>query len=232
MQANPCLAAKIMLDWNESRFYSSLLKFRERYVTNTWPCTFLRVGDMPDWQEVDETQLLIKAKDGESEAIGELYERYVQVIYRFAFYRLGNSQDAEDLTEEVFIRVLKALPNYRDQGAPFAAFLFRVARNALVDFRRRPVNKEWQLSLEDNLLRGTLPDPVEIIIEDQDNHRIRKTLDQLKDDYRMVLILRFISELSPEETAQVMGRSPGAIRVLQHRALTALRSLLQKDKDE
>ena len=182
---------------------------------------------MPDWQDIDDVQLIVLAKDGEADAFGELYERYVQTIFRFVYVRLDDRRDAEDLTEEVFLRVWQSLPNYREQGVPFLAFLFRIARNAVIDFYRSSKSSAHQESIEDNPLQDLRSDPGEQAITNLEHQELRRILDTMREDYRMVLVLRFLSELSPEETAQVMGRSTGAVRVLQHRALAALRSILE-----
>lgn len=181
---------------------------------------------MSTWQELDDRQLLISAQDGNAEAFGALYERHAQSIFRFLFAHLDNRLDAEDLTEEVFIKVWRALPKYREQGIPFLAFLFRIARNTLIDHYRRGGSEKQQVSLEDVSLRDGEPGPAERVLASFYHEEIRKTLNALREDYRTVLVLRFIIELSPEETAQVMNRSVGAVRVLQHRALAALRALL------
>ncbi|MEJ2353793.1 MAG: RNA polymerase sigma factor [Anaerolineales bacterium] len=181
---------------------------------------------MPEWQDIDDVQLIVLAKDGEADAFGELYERYVQTIFRFVYVRLDDRRDAEDLTEEVFLRVWQSLPNYREQGVPFLAFLFRLARNAVIDFYRSSKSSAHQESIEDNPLQDLRSDPGEQAITNLEHQELRRILDTMREDYRMVLVLRFLSELSPEETAQVMGRSTGAERVLQHRALAALRSIL------
>jgi RNA polymerase sigma-70 factor, ECF subfamily len=182
---------------------------------------------MPEWQDIDDVQLIVLAKDGEADAFGELYERYVQTIFRFVYVRLDDRRDAEDLTEEVFLRVWQSLPNYREQGVPFLAFLFRIARNAVIDFYRSSKSSAHQESIEDNPLQDLRSDPGEQAITNLEHQELRRILDTMREDYRMVLVLRFLSELSPEETAQVMGRSTGAVRVLQHRALSALRSILE-----
>ncbi len=184
-------------------------------------------------RDIDDVQLLKIAQEGEPEAFGELYERYAQVIFRFFFANLNNRYDAEDLTEEVFVRALRSLPNYRDQGFPFPAFLFRIAQNALVDHYRRSGRSKNDVSTDEEIqIRDEHPGPAEMVTSNIEHQELRRVLAQLREDYRNVLVLRFLNELSPEETAQVMERSVGAIRVLQHRALTALRNLLDKDQDE
>jgi RNA polymerase sigma-70 factor (ECF subfamily) len=182
---------------------------------------------VPNLSEVDDIQLLKNAQDGNAEAFGELYERYAQRVFRFLYAHLSNQQDAEDLTGEVFLRVWRSLGNYRERGVPFLAFLFRIARNALIDHYRRTGKPKQDVSIDDVLLQDQKPSPGDMVAANLEHQEIRETLDQLRDDYRTVLVLRFLSELSPDETAQVMGRSPGAVRVLQHRALASLRTLIE-----
>jgi RNA polymerase sigma-70 factor (ECF subfamily) len=179
-----------------------------------------------DPQRDDDRQLLSIAKDGDAEAFGILYERYADRVFRYLFAHVDNRLDAEDITEDVFLRVWRSLPNYREQGVPFLAFLFRIARNALIDHYRRSGQVKGQVSIEDLSLRDHNPGPGESALSSLERDELRLSLEQLREDYRTVLVLRFLSELSPEETAQVMGRSPGAVRVLQHRALASLRTML------
>ena len=181
---------------------------------------------MSDLPVVEDHQLLKSAQDGNTEAFGMLYERYADRVFRFLFAHVDNRLDAEDLTEDVFLRVWRSLPNYREQGVPFLAYLFRIARNALIDHYRRSGPVKNQVSIEDLSLHDGNPGPGESAISSLEREELRISLEQLREDYRMVLVLRFLSELSPEETAQVMGRTPGAVRVLQHRALSALRLML------
>ena len=138
---------------------------------------------------------------------------------------LENRLDAEDLTEEIFLRAWRALPKYDERGLPFSAFLFRIARNSLIDYYRQ---KKVVSSLDDMDVQSHEPSPEEAVDINIENHDLRKTIAELREDYRNVLIFRFLSGLSPEETAQVMQRSVGAVRVLQHRALSALKDLLER----
>lgn len=187
---------------------------------------------MQDWQEVGEcqlaeTELIQKAQDGDAEAFGLLYERHAPAVFRFVYSHLDDRLDAEDLTEDVFLRVWRSLSKFQDQGVPFVAYLFRIARNALIDYYRRAKNGQNQVSsIEDNVIVDAQPDPGELAIAKLEHLEIREVLESLRDDYRMVIVLRFLGDLSPDETAQVMGKSTGAVRVLQHRALTALRKHL------
>jgi RNA polymerase sigma-70 factor (ECF subfamily) len=183
---------------------------------------------MSNWNEVDDIQLLKVAQEGNTEAFGAIYERYADKVFRYLNAHLGNGLDAEDLTEEVFIRVWRSLPDYRERGTPFLSFVFRVARNALIDHYRRERRAVGQLSSDEVMVADSKPGPGEIVSQQMERQELKEALEGLREDYRNVVILRFLSELSPEDTAAVMGRSAGAVRVLQHRALAALRVRLEK----
>jgi RNA polymerase sigma-70 factor (ECF subfamily) len=185
---------------------------------------------MSNWHEVDDIQLLKIAQEGNTEAFGAIYERYAEKVFRYLSAHLGSRLDAEDLTEEVFIRVWRSLPDYRERGSPFLSFVFRVARNALIDHYRRERRVVGQLSSDEVMIADHKPGPGEIVSEQMERQELREALEGLREDYRNVLILRFLSDLSPEDTAIAMGRSAGAVRVLQHRALAALRVRLEKHR--
>lgn len=183
---------------------------------------------MSTLQEIDDVELLRIAQDGNVDAFGELYERYAQRVFRFLYAHLDNRLDAEDLVGDVFLRVWRSLPKYQEQGVPFLAFLFRIARNALIDHYRRSGKSKQNVSIDDITLRDGEPELGDTVTANLEHEELRQTLGELREDYRTVLVLRFLSELSPDETAAVMGRSAGAVRVLQHRALAALRKLMDK----
>jgi RNA polymerase sigma-70 factor (ECF subfamily) len=187
---------------------------------------------MPERQQVDEAGLLEQAIQGDTEAFGQIYEAYAPLVFRFLFAHLDNRLDAEDLTEEVFLRTWQSLPNYRMRGVPFTGFLFRVARNALYDHYRRTRNRNADPGLDQELVDDLQPDPALSVPLHLERRELRQTLVKLREDYRTVLVLRFLVGLSPDETAQAMNRSPGAIRVLQHRALSAARKLLLKQESD
>lgn len=183
---------------------------------------------MSNWHEVDDIQLLKVAQEGNTEAFGAIYERYADKVFRYLNAHLGNGLDAEDLTEEVFIRVWRSLPDYRERGTPFLSFVFRVARNALIDHYRRERRAVGQLSSDEVTVADHQPGPLEMVSQQMERQELKEALEGLREDYRNVLILRFFSDLDPEDTALAMGRSAGAVRVLQHRALAALRVRLEK----
>ena len=171
-------------------------------------------------------QFIKQAQEGDSAAFGMLYERHSPAIFRYLYAHLSNRLDAEDLTEEVFLRVWRSLPRYREHGVPFIGLLFRVARNALIDFYRRSGHAAQDVNLEFVQAPDGRYDPGEVVVGALERQELQHMLGKLNEDYQTVLLLRFISELSPEETARAMGRTIGAVRVLQHRALTALRSMI------
>ncbi len=179
---------------------------------------------MPE-RQFDDEKVIQQVKNGDAEAYGLLYDQYAEVIFRYVYSHLEGRLDAEDLTEEIFLRAWRALPKYDERGLPFSAFLFRIARNSLIDYYRQ---RKIVSSIEDIELQSHEPGPEETVEVRIENRNLRETIAKLREDYRNVLIFRFLSGLSPEETAEVMQRSVGAVRVLQHRALTALKDLMER----
>jgi RNA polymerase sigma-70 factor (ECF subfamily) len=174
-------------------------------------------------------ELIKRAQRGDPQAFGDLYESHAPAIFRYLYAHLESQMDAEDLTGEVFLKAWQSLPRYTERGVPFLAFLFRIARNALVDHYRQ--NNRLEAKDPDDMdgykAEGLL-EPVEMVSSQLEHQQLIGKLNRLRPAYQSVLTLRFISELSPEETALVMNRSVGAIRVLQHRALAALREEIGK----
>jgi len=186
---------------------------------------------MPGQPDTDH-QLLKEAQQGEAEAFGVLYERHAAAIYRYLYAHLGSHPDAEDLTSEVFLRAWQFLPRYHHRGVPFRAFLFRIAHNKLIDHFRQKRNKTELFHGEERPLIDKQNGPAESLLVKMKRLELSGILGELREDYRTVLVLRFISQLSPAETAAVMERSAGAVRVLQHRALAELRKRIGEKKVE
>ncbi len=179
---------------------------------------------------LNEKILAYKIRKGDAEAFGEVYDYYNERIYRFVFLKLPTTQDAEDITAEVF---LKAWRYIREQKSiqSLQAFLYQIARTSVVDFYRK---------------KGTEPeslDDQEIIIADRTDLTLQEkmalkseleavevALRQLKDSYREVVVLHYLNELSVKEIAAVIGQSPGTTRVILHRGIKALKNILSKNK--
>ncbi len=174
----------------------------------------------------DETldRLVADAKAGNAEAFGAIFDAYVGPIHRFIASRVNRPSDAEDLTQLVFVKALEALPRYEARGIPFGGWLFRLARNAIIDQIR---TRKDHLSLVAAVTRETDdPGPEAKAALQEDLDRVALALRDLTDDQREVIELRFFAGLPVLEAAEAMGRQEGTIRGLQFRAIAALRRSL------
>lgn len=168
----------------------------------------------------DEHDLVRKAQDYDPEAFGEIYERYYNGVYRYIYYRVGEQTLAEDLTMEVFVKAMEAIDTYTFRGVPFSAWLYRIASNLVVDhFRRQPT--QGAVSLEEKLV-ASMEVPTQALESEFAHHALRRALAELTDDQQQVVILKFVDGLSNLEVAQILGKTEGAVKSLQHRALASL----------
>ncbi len=174
----------------------------------------------------NESQLIQRARQGDLEAVSELYNLHIDRIYQYVRYRIGDDQTSEDITAEVFLRAIESLGNYSDQGAPFIAWLYRIAHARIIDYWRS--SKRHQTApLEDPLLQDGLVSTDDAIDVDFLQHRsLWVALRQLTDDQQNVIVLKFVQGLSNAEIAKVLGKTEGAIKALQRRALESLARLL------
>jgi RNA polymerase sigma-70 factor (ECF subfamily) len=165
--------------------------------------------------------LVARAQAGDRAAFGELYEQLAPKILNYLYYRTGGDRDvAEDLTEDVFSKVLEKLDRYEDRGQPFAAWVYRVAHNRLVDhFRRQP--KQPTVRIEDcyNLSEGGAETVLDTALT---QGILAKALRQLTEDQRQAVVLRFLQGLTVLETAAVIGKTEDAVKKLQARGLRSL----------
>ena len=160
-------------------------------------------------------------------AFGVLYRRYLDRVYGYSFYLLGDHHDAEDATERTFLAALGAIGGFRDQGATFRSWLFRIAHNQVANvLRSRSRRTAAPLDLVDEPIAPD--DPAAAAAASEDARRVRRAMATLPEDRRQVLVLRFVDGLSAREIAAVLERSEGAVRVLQHRALRELGSVLER----
>ena len=169
----------------------------------------------------NEEQLVRRAVRGDAEAFGDLYVRYLDDIYRYIFYKVRDEKSAEDLTERVFIKAWEAIEGYEHRGYPFSSWLYRIAHNVVVDHYRN-TREEEPLEAVAFTLADQSPGPEQTVIERREVSRLLEALAELSEDKQRLIILRFVEGLSHAQVAQILGKSEGACRVMQHRALLAL----------
>ena len=166
----------------------------------------------------NEGQLIARAKAGNKEAVSTLYEAYVQAIHTYIGYRVESDMIAEDLTAEVFLRMVQGLPKYHDTGAPFGAWLYRIASSQIADYYRH--NKRIVELSENQPSDDT--DPFGKAAKKEELAQLREALAALPPDFQTLLILRFMQGQAHQMVAATLNKSEAAIRVMQHRALNAL----------
>jgi len=172
-----------------------------------------------------DTILIARAKE-DPEAFGALYERYVARIYRYLYYRTGSQQDAEAPTARTFYRALRRLPHYVDRGAPFGAWLYRIAHNLMVNWLRDR-SRQPVVALDSvSPITGERHDPQALAEIEEERRHLLERVRKLPPDRQELLILKFVEEMSNADIGLVMGRSEGAIKSLYHRTLVALREEL------
>lgn len=180
------------------------------------------VGELrPDF---DEQALVERAKGGDQEALAELYERYLPRVYRFVAVRLSATEDVEDVTATIFLKMVDGLRSYEWRGAPFAAWLFRIARNEVVSFVRRARYREADPL--DEALHDPAPSTMRAVEEAERLSAVRRAIAQLPPAQREVVELRFMAGLSVAETAKVLGKSENNVKVLQHKGVARLQRLM------
>ena len=182
---------------------------------------------MTDVDEVAVERLVAAAKHGDAMAFGRIFDIYHRPVYRFIVARTHSPADAEDLTQQVFLKALEALPRYEARGIPFGGWLFRLARNTVIDHAR--THRE-HADLDTVMERaGKEQEPGAGIVAREETAAIGQALAALTDEQREAIELRFFAGLSAREAAVVMDRQEGTVRGLQFRAIAALRRNLGLD---
>ena len=181
---------------------------------------------MPD---VSEAGVVARAQMGEAEAVSLLYEAHQPAIFRYVWIRLRERQAADDLTGEVFLRMLEALPRYRPSTTPFRAWLYRIARNLIIDWSRR--NHERLAGPEETQADPAPDSDLEHKVEARLSlEALRAALMQLEVSQREVVTLRFLAVFSLHETAAAVNKTEAAVKALQHRGLAALSQMLNQEQ--
>jgi RNA polymerase sigma-70 factor (ECF subfamily) len=177
-------------------------------------------------RDVSESRLIERAKAYDAEALSELYHRHANAIFRYVYHRVGNQAVAEDMLSDVFVRALEGLPAYRDTGRPFEAWLYRIAQARVVDYYRQRSRRQIT-SLDERLAAGDEADPRMLAANRDDSRRAWEAVNRLTEEQQQVISMRFIAGYSTQEVASLLGKTEGAVKALQHRALASLRRLLE-----
>jgi RNA polymerase sigma-70 factor, ECF subfamily len=180
----------------------------------------------------DETidRLVEAAQNGDPEAFGSLFDHYYLPVHRFVASRVGRPSDAEDLAQLVFVKALEALPRYERRGVPFGGWLFRLARNVVIDHIRTRREHATLDVVAEQTADETAPDDLAVLRQEMDS--VALALRRLTPEQREAIELRFFAGLSAKEAAVAMGRQEGTIRGLQFRAIAALRRELGIQADD
>lgn len=171
--------------------------------------------------------LVVLAQDGDTDSFANIYDLFIDQIYRYVFYRV-KSDDAEDLVENVFLKAWENIKQYKPKQKSFSAWLFRIAHNLVIDHYRATKDKDMEV------LDEMMPDhkrehnPIRVVEDKFDNAALKIALSKLKKQYQDVIIYKFINEFSNLEIAELVGKSEGSLRILQFRALKALKKELKE----
>jgi len=173
---------------------------------------------------LQEWELVQRAQALDEVALASLYSTYYPKIYNYAFLQLGDIHAAEDLASEVMLKLLESIKKYQFKGTPFSAWVFRIARNRLIDLHRRR-KRHGEVNLTEPLAAMQIG-PQTLAERALDRGQLQLALRYLTDEQRQVIVLKFIEGFDNASVARVLGRSEGAIKSLQHRALNSLRRVM------
>ncbi len=174
----------------------------------------------------DEQVIIDRAKGGEAEAFGLLYDHYLPPIYRFVLFRVSHREEAEDITHQTFLKAWERIHQYEPRGYSFGSWLYRIARNTVVDTHRRANPSVGIDEVAAHLyVEQSQSEHLDTKIEWE---ALLKAIRELREIEQEVLFLRFVEDLSHQEAAKVVGKSEGAVKLVQHRALKNLKAILKK----
>lgn len=177
-----------------------------------------------------EESLVREAVRGDQQAFAGLYEAHFDRIFRYVYLKIGDREEAEDMTQQVFLHALKSITSFKFQGTPFTAWLFRIAHNQMVDHLRKKSRRPATVEIDDTVPCNT-NDPVRMTELNLSIEQLSRATQNLTQAQREVISMRFAGGLSIEEVARTMGKNPGAIKALQHAAVQALRKQLVVSED-
>lgn len=178
-------------------------------------------------KNLDDLELVALARTGEKEAFGVLYERYLDKIYNYIYYRVSSHHDAEDLTARVFTRAMGHIETYTDRGVPFQAWLYRIAHNLVANWHRDRGRRKV-IPLDEYISASLRTDaPEKKAEEEEELAALRTAIRRLPEDRQQLLVLKFVERLSNAEIGVIMDRTEGAVKSLYHRTLLSLRETLE-----
>jgi len=175
----------------------------------------------------DEHNLVARAKEGEAEAFGLLYDFYMPRIYRFVLFKVGRREEAEDLTHQTFLKAWEHVETYESRGYQFSSWLYRIARNTVIDHHRKSRPQVNIEDLGDDILQSESSQAKDLDLKIE-WRTLLEAIYKLKDVEQDVLIMRFVDELTHKEVAKAIGKTEGATKVIQHRALKNLKEITDK----
>jgi RNA polymerase sigma-70 factor (ECF subfamily) len=175
---------------------------------------------------VAEWEIVRRAQSFDEDALKSLYEAYYPKIYGYAFLQMGDVQAAEDLASDVMLKMIESIKSYQFKGLPFGAWVFRIARNRLIDLHRRR-KRRGEVDLSETLA-GTLASPLSMAERALERGQLQVAMKHLTDEQRQVIVLKFIEGFDNRSIGRIMGRSEGAIKSLYHRTLVQLREVLDQ----
>jgi RNA polymerase sigma-70 factor (ECF subfamily) len=186
-------------------------------------------SEQMDEQHVETWRLVALAQEGDGEAFGRLYDRYVDVVFRFVYYRVNDRALAEDFTSETFLRALRRISTISYQGRDIGAWFVTIARNIVLD-HVKSARHRLEITTADTIEgKESAPSPEAAVLEALSSSHLMNAVNQLGDEQRDCVMLRFMQGFSVSETAAVMGKNDGAIKALQHRAVRKLAELVGED---
>ena len=177
-----------------------------------------------------EEDLVREAVRGDQQAFARLYEEHFDRIFRYVYLKIGDREEAEDMTQQVFLHALRSIASFKWQGTPFTAWLYRIAHNQIVDYLRRKARRPASLEL-DETVPSSGKDPEHMAELSLSIEQVSRATQRLTKAQQEVLSLRFAGGLSIEEVAKAMGKKPGAIKALQHAAIVSLRKVLALEEE-
>ena len=180
-------------------------------------------------QKISKTEiekLVSQAKKGDVNAFSKLYDYFADNIYRYVFFRVDSVEDAQDLTETVFLKSWENLYQYKSGGNnSFSSWIFRIAHNLVIDYYK--LNKQIESLTEDYIDERTGRHPLDITEKSLNSALLKDAIEKLKENYKQIIILKYINELSNDEIAAILKKNEGSVRILQFRALKELKKILE-----